>query len=98
MVCYFYFALSDAHCFDLPIIFHQHAIQLLQASEVRGGGLLKTKQLASKYQKELAAAKKDNDLIYSDIVPEISSLESPGLAAIAKVTEVPTSMSENFVG
>lgn len=56
------------------------------------------KPLLSKYEKELAAAKKDNDLIYSDAIPSVSSLKSPEGAIIAKVIEFKGPLSEDFSG
>ncbi|KAJ8035530.1 Programmed cell death 6-interacting protein [Holothuria leucospilota] len=73
-----------------------HAVDLLKATETRGGGLLKMKPLLSKYEKELAAAKKDNDLIYSDVIPSVSSLKSPEGAIIAKVIEFKGPLCEDF--
>ncbi|PIK46864.1 putative programmed cell death 6-interacting protein isoform X2 [Apostichopus japonicus] len=64
-----------------------------QALVCRSG---KNQAVGRKYHKELTAAKKDNELIYSDIVPEVSNLKSPGSAVIAKILDVQSQMTENF--
>ena len=54
--------------------------------------------MTEKVQRALAAAKKDNDFIYHDIVPEVANLNPIGSAAIAKPLEIPKPMYPKFSG
>ncbi|XP_071789061.1 programmed cell death 6-interacting protein-like isoform X4 [Asterias amurensis] len=73
-----------------------HAIELLQSATHRGGQHINFKSTTEKVQRALAAAKKDNDFIYHDIVPEIANLKSIGSAAIAKPLEIPSPLYPKF--
>ena len=76
----------------------QHAIELLQSATHRGGQHVNFKSTTEKVQRALAAAKKDNDFIYHDIVPEIANLKSIGSAPIAKPLEIPSPLYLKFSG
>ncbi|KAJ3608992.1 hypothetical protein NHX12_023520, partial [Muraenolepis orangiensis] len=54
------------------------------------------KDLSDKINRALANAKKDNDFIYHDRVPEVKDLEHIGKAALAKATTITTPLSSKF--
>lgn len=71
----------------------------MSASSTRGGTTFNFRNEQGRIQRELQAAKKDNDFIYHDKVPDVKSLAPIGKAAIAKPTPIPaTAMSEKFQG
>ncbi|KAK3106570.1 hypothetical protein FSP39_022711 [Pinctada imbricata] len=75
----------------------QKANELLSAAQSRGGVTFSFKNEQGRVQRDLQAAKKDNDFIYHDKVPDIKSLPSIGKAAIAKASPFPqTHLSEKF--
>ncbi|KAL6099845.1 pdcd6ip [Pungitius sinensis] len=54
------------------------------------------KDLSEKINRALTAAKKDNDFIYHDRVPEIKDLEPIGKAALVKATTITPPLSQKF--
>lgn len=77
----------------------QHANDLMSASSQRGGTTFNFRNDQGRIQRELQSAKKDNDFIYHDKVPDVKSLAPIGKAAIAKPTALPTTnMSDKFQG
>lgn len=56
------------------------------------------KDLTDKINRSLTAAKKDNDFIYHDRVPEIKDLEPIGKAALVKPTAISPPLSQKFTG
>ncbi|NWQ68835.1 PDC6I protein, partial [Neopipo cinnamomea] len=55
-----------------------------------------SKDLVDKINRALAAAKKDNDFIYHDRVPDLKDLESIGKASLVKSTPVVVPLSQKF--
>lgn len=51
-----------------------------------------------KINRALTAAKKDNDFIYHDRVPEVKDLEQIGKAALVKATAITPPLSQKFTG
>lgn len=77
----------------------QKANELLTAAQTRGGAAFAFKNEQGRIQRELQAARKDNDFIYHDKIPDLKTLPAIGKAAIAKPTAFPTKpMSEKFTG
>lgn len=75
----------------------QKANELLTAAQSRGGAAFAFKNEQGRIQRELQAARKDNDFIYHDKIPDLKTLPAIGKAAIAKPTAFPTKpMSEKF--
>ncbi|XP_041371730.1 programmed cell death 6-interacting protein-like isoform X2 [Gigantopelta aegis] len=74
----------------------QHALELMNAAQSRGGVNFNFKNELAKIQRALQNAKKDNDFIYHDKVPDIKTLPVIGRATIAKPTPVPSTFSSNF--
>jgi len=70
----------------------QCAQRLLQASieRSRNGDLGGANDWLRKTEKALAVAKKDNDFIYHERIPDEKSLSSIGRANVAKATPVPS--------
>lgn len=56
------------------------------------------KDLSDKISRALTAAKKDNDFIYHDRVPEVKDLDHIGKAALVKATAIQVPMSQKFTG
>ncbi|XP_037330486.2 programmed cell death 6-interacting protein isoform X2 [Pungitius pungitius] len=54
------------------------------------------KDLSEKINRALTAAKKDNDFIYHDRVPEVKDLEPIGKAALVKATTITPPLSQKF--
>lgn len=52
----------------------------------------------SKIQRNLTEAKKDNDFIYHERIPDPKSLEPVGKAMLAKVISLPEKLGTNFKG
>ncbi|XP_061174111.1 programmed cell death 6-interacting protein-like isoform X2 [Saccostrea echinata] len=75
----------------------QKANELLTAAQSRGGAAFAFKTEQGRVQRELQAAKKDNDFIYHDKIPDLKNLPTIGKAAIAKPAPFPNKpMSEGF--
>lgn len=56
------------------------------------------KDLTDKINRSLTAAKKDNDFIYHDRVPEVKDLEQIGKAALVKPAAITPPLSQKFSG
>uniref|UniRef100_A0A0K2T5I2 Programmed cell death 6interacting proteinlike [Bombus terrestris] n=1 Tax=Lepeophtheirus salmonis TaxID=72036 RepID=A0A0K2T5I2_LEPSM len=77
----------------------QHSETLLKGAINRSGSIggdfpAKVKQFLLRAQNELQEVKKDNDFIYHERVPEISSMEAPSKASVAKL--VPFSFETRY--
>ncbi|XP_050540794.1 programmed cell death 6-interacting protein [Daktulosphaira vitifoliae] len=71
------------------------AINYLKLGQSRCGRSIYQGQY-NKAQQELAEAKKDNDFIYHERIPEVKNLEPVAKATIAKPTPVPSKLSSKF--
>lgn len=76
----------------------QHAAELVKTVASRYDEYVSVKDLNDKINRALAAAKKDNDFIYHDRVPEIKDLEHIGKAALVKATTITPPLSQKFAG
>lgn len=76
----------------------QHATELVKTAASRYDEYVNVKDLSDKISRALAAAKKDNDFIYHDRVPEVKDLEHIGKASLVKATAVQTPLSQKFTG
>ncbi|XP_051991917.1 programmed cell death 6-interacting protein isoform X2 [Xyrauchen texanus] len=74
----------------------QHATELLKTAACRYDEYVNVKDLTDKINRALTAAKKDNDFIYHDRVPEVKDLEHIGKASLVKATAVQTPLSQKF--
>lgn len=74
----------------------QHAAELVKTVASRYDEYVSVKDLSEKINRALTAAKKDNDFIYNERVPEIKDLEHIGKAALAKPTGITPPVSQKF--
>lgn len=56
------------------------------------------KDFSDKISRALSAAKKDNDFIYHDRVPDLKDLDPIGKATLVKSTPVSVPISQKFTG
>ncbi|GJQ69171.1 putative programmed cell death 6-interacting protein [Trypoxylus dichotomus] len=77
------------------IAYLEHCIELFKASAQRSGRNLYS-DISIKAQRNLAEAKKDNDFIYHERVPDIKTLDPIGKAQPAKLLPVTHPMSRNY--
>lgn len=76
----------------------QHATELVKTVASRYDEYVSVKDLTEKISRALNAAKKDNDFIYHDRVPEVKDLEHIGKAALVKATAITPPLSQKFTG
>lgn len=76
----------------------QHAAELVKTVASRYDEYVSVKDLSDRINRALTAAKKDNDFIYNDRVPEIKDLEHIGKAALVKASPITTPLSQKFSG
>ncbi|KAH9524394.1 Rhophilin, Rho GTPase binding protein [Bulinus truncatus] len=74
----------------------QHAVELLAASQNRGGSTFNFKSEQAKIQRALETATKDNNFIYHDKIPDLKTLQPIGKAVVAKASPVAQPMSFKF--
>ncbi|TNM92838.1 hypothetical protein fugu_018240 [Takifugu bimaculatus] len=74
----------------------QHAAELVKTVASRYDEYVSVKDLSDRINRALTAAKKDNDFIYNDRVPEIKDLEHIGKAALVKASPITTPLSQKF--
>ncbi|XP_037831534.1 programmed cell death 6-interacting protein isoform X2 [Kryptolebias marmoratus] len=74
----------------------QHAAELVKTVASRYDEYVSVKDLTDKINRALVAAKKDNDFIYHDRVPEIKDLEHIGKATLVKSTAITPPLSQKF--
>ncbi|CAB1350629.1 unnamed protein product [Coregonus sp. 'balchen'] len=75
----------------------QHATELVKTVASRYDEYVSVKDLSDKISRALTAAKKDNDFIYHDRVPEVKDLEHIGKAALVKATAITPPLSANVL-
>ncbi|KAK2836488.1 hypothetical protein Q7C36_014357 [Tachysurus vachellii] len=74
----------------------QHASELVKTIASRYDEYVNVKDLSDKISRALTAAKKDNDFIYHDRVPEVKDLEHIGKATLVKATAIQVPLSQKF--
>lgn len=74
----------------------QKSIELFKAAHQRSGDLSMFEEFLIKAEKNLAEAKRDNDFIYNEQIPNINELEIPQKLLLAKPTAVGTNLSKDF--
>lgn len=75
----------------------QHAMELFKASQQRSGRVIYP-EIQNKAQRNFAEAEKDNNFIYHDRIPDLSSLPAIGKAQPAKILQMSHPLSQNFKG
>lgn len=73
-----------------------NALELIRNAETRAGTAYNVKDITNKIQRSYDEAKKDNDFIYHERVPDIKSLQVIGKAVIAKPLSLGDQLSSNF--
>lgn len=76
----------------------QRAAELVAKVASHYDEYVSVKDLGDKINRALVSAKKDNDFIYHDRVPEVKDLEPIGKAALVKATAVTPPISQKFTG
>lgn len=74
----------------------QHAAELVKTVASRYDEYVSVKDLTDRINRALTAAKKDNDFIYHDRVPEVKDLEHIGKAALVRATTITPPLSQKF--
>uniref|UniRef100_A0A4W3IXL1 Programmed cell death 6 interacting protein n=1 Tax=Callorhinchus milii TaxID=7868 RepID=A0A4W3IXL1_CALMI len=74
----------------------QHATELIKTVASRYDEYINVKDLSDKISRALTAAKKDNDFIYHDRVPDLKDLTPIGKATLVKPTPVNVPLSQKF--
>ncbi|XP_004635316.1 programmed cell death 6-interacting protein isoform X1 [Octodon degus] len=74
----------------------QHAAELIKTVASRYDEYVNVKDFSDKISRALTAAKKDNDFIYHDRVPDLKDLDSIGKATLVKSTPVNVPISQKF--
>ncbi|XP_077362543.1 programmed cell death 6-interacting protein isoform X2 [Festucalex cinctus] len=74
----------------------QHAAELVKTVASRYDEYVSVKDLTEKINRSLTAARKDNDFIYHDRVPEVKDLEPIGKATLVKATTITPPLSQKF--
>lgn len=74
----------------------EHASELLKSAQQKTGKPTYFQDYINKAQRNLSEAKKDNDFIYHERIPDIKSLTPVGKALLAKALPVPERLSQNF--
>lgn len=73
----------------------QSAIELFKAAQSRSGRPTLFEEYAARAQRHLVEAKKHNDFIYNEMIPDVKTLESPGKAQLAKALPLNLPLSAN---
>ncbi|XP_067417010.1 programmed cell death 6-interacting protein isoform X2 [Emydura macquarii macquarii] len=74
----------------------QHASDLVKTVASRYDEYISVKDLSDKINRALTAAKKDNDFIYHDRIPDLKDLDPIGKASLVKSTSVVVPISQKF--
>ncbi|XP_028673371.1 programmed cell death 6-interacting protein isoform X1 [Erpetoichthys calabaricus] len=74
----------------------QHAADLVKTVASRYDEYINVKDLSDKINRALTAARKDNDFIYHDRVPDLKDMDSIGKAVLVKPTAISVPMSQKF--
>ncbi|XP_052043048.1 programmed cell death 6-interacting protein isoform X1 [Apodemus sylvaticus] len=74
----------------------QHAAELIKNVASRYDEYVNVKDFSDKINRALTAAKKDNDFIYHDRVPDLKDLDPIGKATLVKPTPVNVPISQKF--
>uniref|UniRef100_A0A8C4LL65 Programmed cell death 6-interacting protein n=1 Tax=Equus asinus asinus TaxID=83772 RepID=A0A8C4LL65_EQUAS len=74
----------------------QHAAELIKTVASRYDEYVNVKEFSDKISRALTAAKKDNDFIYHDRVPDLKDLDPIGKATLVKSTPVNVPISQKF--
>lgn len=85
-------------CSNSAFLHFQHCIELFKSAQTTRGKLSIFQDQFTKAQRNLNQVKKDNDLIYHDIVPDVEKLEPLGKIALANPLALPQKWSDKSSG
>ncbi|XP_020281444.1 programmed cell death 6-interacting protein [Pseudomyrmex gracilis] len=74
----------------------EYAVDCFKAAQDRSNKPSLFQDYANKAQRSLTEAKKDNDFIYHERIPDVRSLEAIGKASVAKLLPLPAILSTDF--
>ncbi|XP_058457648.1 programmed cell death 6-interacting protein [Malaya genurostris] len=74
----------------------QKSLELFKIAQSRSGKFIFLEEYLNRVMRNLNEAKKDNDFIYNEIIPDINLLPGPGKAQLAKMLPLPSTISQNF--
>lgn len=74
----------------------EYAVEMFKQAQIKSNRLTFYQDYSSRAMKNLTEAKKDNDFIYHERVPDIQSLPAIDRATIAKLLPLPGKFSSNF--
>ncbi|XP_017494153.1 PREDICTED: programmed cell death 6-interacting protein [Rhagoletis zephyria] len=72
------------------------AVELFRAAQTRSGNSTYLDEFFTRAKRNLEESTKDNEFIYNEIIPEVSSLPSPGKAQLAKALPLNSPLASNF--
>lgn len=73
----------------------QQSVELFKTAQSRSGRPSLFEEFAGRAQRNYAESKKDNDLIYNEMIPDFKSLPAPGKAMLAKAIPVTGRLDES---
>lgn len=73
-------------------------MELFKAAQQRSNKPGLFQDYANKAQRNLTEAKKDNDFIYHERIPDVKNLEAIGKANVAKLIPLPETFIPDFKG
>ena len=94
VVFFFFFLIIEI----VLIFFIQHAVELFKAAQQRSNKPSLFQEYANRAQRNFNEVKKDNDFIYHERIPDVTTLEPVGKANVAKLLPLAHPMSANFKG
>ncbi|XP_017035130.1 programmed cell death 6-interacting protein [Drosophila kikkawai] len=74
----------------------RNSVDLFKAAQSRGGNETYLDEYFSRAKRNLAESTKDNEFIYNEMIPELSTLASPGKAQLAKPLPIAHPLAANF--
>ncbi|XP_030370713.1 programmed cell death 6-interacting protein isoform X1 [Scaptodrosophila lebanonensis] len=74
----------------------RNSVDLFKAAQSRGGNETYLDEYFSRAKRNLAESTKDNEFIYNEIIPDLSTLASPGKAQLAKPISIAVPMASSF--
>ncbi|XP_015515256.1 programmed cell death 6-interacting protein [Neodiprion virginianus] len=74
----------------------EHAVELFKSAQQRSNKPNLFQDYANKAQRNLTEAKKDNDFIYHERIPDVKMLNPIGKASVAKILPPSETFSSNF--
>lgn len=74
----------------------RNAVDLFKAAQTRSGNPTYLDEYFNKAKRNLAESQKDNDLIYNEMIPDVTTLQSTGKAQLAKALPITSPMAKDF--